>query len=136
MTSAGSNSRAESGLGSGLGSGMGSGLDANRDLAASLAGGLSADRDRAVAHSTRRVVLASLGVLNDQRESGKRSRAVALAVGLVVLLVVGPLVWWVVENFVTGEHMGDLPSEFSLWVCILCPALLAAAFVAGWLRKR
>ena len=128
MNSAGSNNRA--------GSGMNSGIDANRDRAASLAGGLSADRDRAVAHSTRRVVLASLGVLNDQKEGSKRSRAVALAVGLVVLLALGPLVWWAAENFITGEHMGDLTSEFSLWVCILCPALLAAAFVAGWLRKR
>jgi hypothetical protein len=132
MTGSGSNSRA----GSGSNSRSGSELDANRELAASLAGGHSADRDRAVAHSTRRVVLASLGVLNDQKEGRKRSRSMALAAVLVVLLALGPLVWWAAENFVAGEHMGDLTSEFSLWVCILCPALLAAAFVAGWLRKR
>jgi hypothetical protein len=55
---------------------------------------------------------------------------------LLVLLVVGPLVWWAADNLISGEHMGDLTSEFSLWVCILCPALLAAALMAGWLRKR
>jgi len=106
------------------------------ELAASLAGTLSAERDREVAHSTRRVVLASLGVLNDQKEGRKRIRSLALAATLLVLLVVGPLVWWAADNMISGEHMGDLTSEFSLWVCILCPALLAAALMAGWLRKR
>jgi Na+-driven multidrug efflux pump len=106
------------------------------ELASSLAGNLSAERDREVAHSTRRVVLASLGVLNDQKEGQKRIRSLALAATLLVLLVVGPLVWWAADNLIAGEHMGDLTSEFSLWVCILCPALLAAALMAGWLRKR
>jgi len=102
-------------------------------LAASLC---NADRDRAVAHSTRRVVMASLGVLKDQKAIRKRSRSVALAALLVVLLILGPLVWLAVDHFTSGGHLGDLTTEFSLWVCILCPAILAAALVAGWLRKR
>jgi hypothetical protein len=107
----------------------------DRDLSTSLTGGM-ADRDRKVAHSTRRVVMASLGVMNDQKAGRKRVRAVALASTLVVLLVVGPLIWWAVDDLVEGEHLGDLTSQFSLWACILCPALLAAAVVAGWLRHR
>ena len=107
-----------------------------REAAAAVEGGHSADRDREVAQKTRRVVLASLGVLNDQKEGRKRGRSVALAATLIVLLVVGPLVWWAADNLISGEHMGDLTSEFSLWVCILCPALLAAALMAGWLRKK
>ena len=106
-----------------------------RDLTASLAGN-HAERDREVAHTTRRVVMASLGVLNAQKEGRKRSRSVALAATLLVLLVVGPLMWWAVETLISGEHLGDLTSQFSLWVCILCPALLAAALMAGWLRNR
>ncbi len=97
---------------------------------------MSAERDREVAQKTRRVVLASAGVLNDQKEGRKRVRSVALAATLLVMLVVGPLVWWAADNLISGEHMGDLTSEFSLWVCILCPALLAVALMAGWLRKR
>jgi hypothetical protein len=117
------------------GFGSGGSSSAKGDLAESLAGNHSADRDREVAHSTRRVVLASLGVLNDQREGRKRIRSLALAATVVVLLVVGPLIWWVVDNFIAGEHMSDLTSQFALLVCVLCPALLAAAFLAGWLRK-
>jgi Na+-driven multidrug efflux pump len=80
--------------------------------------------------------MASLGVLKQQKAGRKRIRAVALAAILVFLLVVGPLIWWAVDNLIAGEHLGDLTSQFSLWVCILCPALLAAAVMAGWLRNR
>lgn len=111
------------------------GASPDRDLTASLAGARG-NRDREVAHSTRRVVMASLGVLQDQKAGRKRNRAVALAAILVVLLVVGPLVWWAVDNLISGEHLSDLTCQFSLWVCILCPALLAAAVMAGWLKTR
>jgi hypothetical protein len=111
------------------------GTTPNRDLVESLASGM-ADRDRAVASRTRGVVLASLGVMQDQKEGRKRVRAVALAAAIGVLLLVAPLIWWAADNLIAGEHLGDLTSQLSLWVCILCPALLAAAVVAGWLRNR
>ena len=107
----------------------------NQDLIATLVGAL-ADRDRTVARHTRNVVLASLGVLKDQERGRKRIRALALAAIIIILLVVAPLVWWAVDNLISGEHMGDLTIEASMWVCILCPALLAAAVLAGWLRHR
>jgi hypothetical protein len=104
-----------------------------REPAGSL---LDSDRDRAVAHTTRRVVMASLGVLNEQKEGRRRGRSLALAAILILLLAIGPLAWLAVDHIISGGHMGDLATEFSLWVCILCPALLAAALVAGWLRKK
>jgi hypothetical protein len=115
------------------GRGTADGNDALSHLAASLG---DSDRDRAVARSTRRVVMASLGVIRDQKAIHKRTRSLALAALVIVLLVIGPLAWLVVDYFGSGAHWGDLNTEFSLWVCILCPALLAAALVAGWLRKR
>ena len=105
------------------------------DLNAAVAGE-RADREREVAHCTRRVVMASLGVIKEQKAGRRRIRSIAIASILVFLLVFGPLIWWAVDNLIAGERMGDLASELSLWVCILCPALLAAAVVAGWLRHR
>ena len=108
---------------------------ASHDLLSALAGN-QAGRDRAVAHKTRRVVLASLGVMQDQKAGRKRSRAVALASILLVILALGPFFWRVADELIGGEFIGDVATDFSLWVCILCPALLAAALVAGWSRKK
>ncbi len=115
------------------GKGTANGNDALRNLAASLD---DPERDRTVARSTRRVVMASLGVMRDQKAVRKRTRALALAALVIFLLVIGPLAWLAVDYFNSGGHIGDLTGEFTLWVCVMCPALLAAALVAGWLRKR
>jgi hypothetical protein len=104
-------------------------------LLAALAGG-QAGRDRALAHRTRRVVMASLGVMQEQRAGRQRIRAAALAAIVLVVLSLGPLVWWAVDYLFAGEHLGDLTCQLGLWVCILCPALVAAALVAGWLKNR
>ena len=114
-------------------SGAGAGPD--NDLTAAPRFG-TADRDREVAQSTRRVVMASLGVIKEQKAGRKRGRAIALASILVCVFVLGPLIWWAVDEFVAGEHFSDLTCEFGLWICILCAALLAAAVMAGWLRRR
>jgi len=108
---------------------------ANRDLLAALAGKQAA-RDRAVAQTTRRVVLTSLGVIEEQRAGRRRSRALALAALVLVLLALGPFVWRVTDDLIGGEHLADIATQTSLWICILCPAVLAAVIVAGWARSR
>lgn len=110
------------------------GKDNDRDLLSSLSGG-EAGRDRAVAQKTRRVVLASLGVIQGQKAGSKRSRALALASVLLVILALGPFVWHVADDLIGGEFLCDISTQTSLWVCILCAALLAAALIAGWRRK-
>ena len=107
----------------------------DRDLLSALAGNM-ASRDSVVAHRTCRVVNASMGVMQEQKAGRKRIRSVALAAIIVVVLVLGPLVWWAVDNLVEDEHMSDVTSQFALWVCILCPALVACALLAGWVRHR
>lgn len=105
------------------------------DLLSALAGN-QAGRERAVAHNTSRVVMASLGLMREQKAGRKRGRAVALAAILLVILALGPFFWRVADDLIDGELFGDLATQFSLWVCILCPALLAAALVAGWAHKK
>jgi hypothetical protein len=111
------------------------GAEPDRDLLAALAGN-QAVLDRAVAHKTRRVVLASHGVMQDQKAARKKTRGVALASILLVLLALGPFAWHIADDLIGGELIGDVPVDMGLWVGILCPALVAAALVAGWSRHR
>jgi len=74
--------------------------------------------------------------MQDQKAGRKRMRSLALAAILLVVLCLGPLVWWAVDSLIADEHLGDVTSQFALWVCILCPALVASALLAGWVRHR
>ena len=112
----------------------GSGAESDRDLLAALTG-TQASHERAVAYRTRRVVAASLGVMKEQKAGVRRNRAVALVSILLVILAMGPFVWRVTDDVISGEHWSDMATQTSLWVCILFPAVLAAALVAGWLRR-
>jgi len=110
-------------------------VGADRELLSALAG-TQAGQDCLVACRTRRVVSASRGVMQQQKAGRRRIRAVALASILLLVLVLGPLVWWAVDSLIAEERWSDLTSQFALWVCILCPALVACALLAGWVRHR
>ncbi len=111
------------------------GREVNRDLIAALTG-RQADRDGAIAQRTRRVVMASLGVMQQQKAGRKRSRSVAVASILIALLLLAPAIWHVAEDLIGGDHFSDVTTQFSLWFCFLCLALVGAVVVAGWARRR
>jgi hypothetical protein len=106
-----------------------------RDLLSALAG-TQAGSDRETAFRTRRVVGSSLGLMREQQAGRRRIRAVALAAILLVVLFLGPMVWCSVDRLLAAEKWRDVTCQLALWVCILCPALVACALLAGWVRNR
>jgi len=98
--------------------------------------GKCAGQECAAADRTRRVVLASLGVIRDRKACCKRNRAFGVAGLLLMVLALGPFVWHLTDEILEGESLCELSTQLSMAACILFPALLAAALVAGWLRRR
>jgi len=109
-------------------------VTADRELLSALAG-TEAAREGAVAHRTRRIVLGSLGIMQEQKAGRERSRALATAAVLLAGLAMAPFVWRVVDDLIGGENLCDLTTQLSLLVCVLCPAAVAAVLMAGWLRR-
>ncbi len=98
--------------------------------------GREANRERAVAHRTRRVMFSSLGVLQERKQDKSRARALAIGLACLVLLLIAPLLWEATDSLIAGEHLADPGSQLSLWACMVCPTLLGAALLVGWLRRR
>jgi len=98
--------------------------------------GLQGDRDRNVGDKTRRVVMASAGVIQEQQAGRKKIRAWAIAATLVVFFIVAPPIWWLAENLIEEQHLTSTFGELAFWGFFSITALLGAALLAGWLRRR
>lgn len=116
------------------GSAVGNHKPSQNDLIEAVSG-LQGDRDRATADKTRRVVMASAGVMQDQRAGRKKIRAWAIAATLVVFFIVAPPIWWLVETLMEEQHLTTF-GEIAIWSFFSITALLGSALLAGWLRGK
>jgi hypothetical protein len=98
--------------------------------------GMQGDRDRTAADKTRRVVMASAGVIQDQQAGRKRIRAWAIAATLVVFFIVAPPIWWLAESLIEEQHLTSTFGEIAIWGFFSITALLGSALLAGWLRRK
>jgi hypothetical protein len=98
--------------------------------------GHGAERQREVAYQTRRVVMASMGVIREQKAGRSRNRAVALAATLVVFFVAAPPIWWIADTLIDEERLTSPVSEIAVWGFLMITALLGSALLVGWMRRK
>jgi hypothetical protein len=121
--------------GSAVGPADGPHKPAQNDLIDSVSG-FQADRDRTIADKTRRVVIASAGLMQEQCAGRKKMRAMAVAATLVIFFVVAPPIWWLAETLIEEQHFTSAFSEVAIWGFFSITALLGSALLAGWLRRK
>ena len=90
------------------------------DLMSALTG-LDAGQTQQVAERTRRVVTGSAGNLRERREVSGRSRNLAIAGAVLVLLLITPLIWSTVDSLTGDQHLTDTASELSLLGLLVGP---------------
>jgi hypothetical protein len=122
-------------MSSGAMTGTGTDTGPHREVLSALAGG-DAEMAQVAAHRTRRVVMASLGVMQEHKAGLKRNRALALAATLLVFFVLGPPIWWIADTLIEEERLTSAMSEITVWGFFLSTALVASALLAGWMRRK
>lgn len=93
--------------------------------------GRDAAAQQPVVERTRRAVRIADQSRREQGELSRRSMGAALFVIGAVLLVLAPALWSGVDDFLGGEHFGDLPTQVALLSTLLLMAIVAA-LAAGW----
>jgi hypothetical protein len=101
----------------------------------SILTGINASAGESIAMKTRRSVLNNLMTHKEQQLARRRNVTWSLAVSFAVLLIITPVIWNALDEFLDAEPVGDLASQLALSAMVLIPAALAALF-AGWKNGR
>ncbi|MGI8771596.1 MAG: hypothetical protein ACR2JE_09170 [Acidobacteriaceae bacterium] len=102
----------------------------HRDLLGALTG-KDAQGSRRAAERTRRAVRMAVVARREQQVDRRHNLGVAIACCLGISILLTPALWSSVDDFIAGEHFGDIPTQVALLLMMLFPAIIAA-LIAGW----
>lgn len=100
--------------------------------------GFDAEAESRIALRARRSVLSRLLRSGEQRIRRRHNYGLALAAALTVLVLIAPVIWMAVDEFLSSEHPANMAPQMAL-VLVLFTSGLFAALVAGLrenLRRR
>lgn len=80
---------------------------------------------------TRRAVRIADQSRQEHGAQGRRHMGVVLFVLGAVFLALAPALWSSIDDFLGGEHFGDIPTQVALLSTVLLLAIVAA-LAAGW----
>jgi hypothetical protein len=96
---------------------------------------LNCPRNLQMVQRTRRVMRDAALALEERRVRQRRSTGFALIAFFTILVFLSPAIWNSVEDVVSGEHIGDLPTETAFLLLTLMPVTLAT-LAAVWKEQR
>jgi uncharacterized membrane protein YidH (DUF202 family) len=96
-----------------------------KDLLAAVSG-RNANAQLPVVSRTRRAVRIADQTRREQGKLGRRNIGIALLTLGSLMLLVAPSLWNSVDDFVDGEHFGDLPLQIALISTLLMMSVVAA----------
>lgn len=80
---------------------------------------------------TRRAIRVANDARLEQGERGRRHIGITLFVFGAFLVLLAPVLWTSLDDFIGGEHFGDLPTQVALISTLLMMSVVAA-LVAIW----
>jgi hypothetical protein len=93
--------------------------------------GHDANAQLPVVARTRRAIRIADESRRAQDEYGRRSLGISLFAFGAFLVLLAPVLWTSVDDFIGGEHFGDLPTQVALISTLLMMSVVAA-LVAIW----
>lgn len=93
--------------------------------------GHDANAQLPVVARTRRAIRVANDTRRQQDEYGRRSFGISLFAFGALFVLLAPVLWTSVDDFIGGEHFGDLPTQVALISTLLMMSVVAA-LVAIW----
>jgi protein-S-isoprenylcysteine O-methyltransferase Ste14 len=104
--------------------------DSSEDLLNALTG-RDADAQRPVVLRTRRAIRIADEIRREQGQRGRRHVGITLFILGAIFVLLAPAIWGSIDDFIGGEHFGDLPAQVMLLSTFLMLAVVGA-LAAVW----